>query len=311
MTFLRNRIDPLLETIEQQRLVVDAGLSQPASWRGPIRRELSRGRGHEQRAPVAAAFDLLVGMAGGGQIGITPDLLLDLNARCVTDGGSYREREAKVGPFVTTAPFRHIPRLVETAFERAHDGTEPALLAAARLNLELFLIHPFRDGNGRAVRLLVSAMLLNAGYKSTLFTAVEQHSHVDPRRYSKSFTPLRVSRPTQHEPWLFTALDLMAQASSHAAQFRSHESAMRTILDTAGVRPSLHDRVMLDHDLNRQPAHRAVNHLEATPRWADLISEMTPAQQSAVRWQIERLVAEEADERNQSKPADNPARSDR
>ena len=201
----------------------------------------------------------------------------------VTDGGSYRDREVRVGPFLTTAPFRHVPRLVDKAFERAGDGMEPPLLAAARLNLELFLIHPFGDGNGRAIRLLTAAMLLNAGFKSTLFTAVEQHSHVDPRRYSKAFTPLRASRPTQHEPWLFTALDQMAQASGHAAMYRSREFEMRAILDKAGVRPALHDRVMLDHDLNRQPAHRAVSHLEALFRWADLVAAMRPADRSAAR----------------------------
>lgn len=202
----------------------------------------------------------------------------------------------KVGPFLTTAPFRDVGRLVEMAFDRAHDGVEPPLLAAARLNLELFLIHPFGDGNGRAIRLLVSAMLLNAGYKSTLFTAVEQHSHVEPRRYSKAFTPLRASRPTQHEPWLFTALDQMAQASAHAATYRTRESEMRATLETAGVRPALRDRVMLDHDLNRQPAHGAVHHLTTLPRWVDVALAMTAAERSAARWQIERLLEEEADE---------------
>ena len=166
MTFLRNRIDPLLVTIEQQRLVVDAGLTRPASWRGPIRREFSRSAGAEDRAPFAAAFDGLVAKAASGNIDVTPELLLDLHGRCLENGGAYRSREVKVGPFLTTAPFRDVGRLVEMAFDRAHDGVEPPLLAAARLNLELFLIHPFGDGNGRAIRLLVSAMLLNAGYKS-------------------------------------------------------------------------------------------------------------------------------------------------
>ncbi len=297
MTFLRHRIDPLLETIEQQRLVVDAGLRQPASWQGPIRREFNKGPAPEERARVAAAFDHLVQVAGSGNIEITPNLLLDLHARCTLEGGSYRDREVKVGRFGTTAPFRHVSRLVETAFERAHDGVEPPLLAATRLNLELFLVHPFRDGNGRAVRLLVTAMLLNAGYKSTLFTAVEQHSHVDPVRYGKAFAPLRTGQPTQHEPWLFNGLDLMVQASGHAARFRSRETAMRMILHEVKVRPALHGRVMLDHDLRRQPSHSSVRHLDAMPRWTDLTSEMTLAERSAVRWQVERLLTEEAVQR--------------
>jgi len=298
VTFLRHRIDPLLETIEQQRLVVDAGLERPGSWRGPIRRELNKGPAPELRARVAAAFDHLVGMAASGEIAITPDLLLDLHGRCTIGGGSYRDREVKVGPFLTTAPYRLVPRLVETAMGRAHDGAEPPLLAGTRLHMELLLVHPFRDGNGRAVRLLAAAVVLNAGYKSTLFTAVEQHSHVDPPRYGQAFSPLRASRPTQHEPWLFNSLDLMAQASSHAARYRSRETAMRAVLKKARVRPALHGRVMLDHDLRRRPPHPAVRHLDDMPRWADVTSQMTPAARSAVRWQIERLLAEEADQRS-------------
>ena len=294
-TFLRHRIDPLLETIEQQRRVVDAGPTHPGSWRGPIRREFTKGAAPKQRARVAAAFDHLVGLAGGGYIEITPGLLLDLHARCTPEGGSYRDREVKVGPFLTTAPFRRVSQLVEKAFDRAHDGVEPPLLAATRLHMELLLIHPLRDGNGRAVRLVIAAMLLNAGYKSTLFTAVEQHSHIDPPRYGKSFTPLRAGRPTQHEPWLYSALDLMAQSSGQAARYRSHETALRTILQGVKLRPALHDQVMLDHDLGRQPPHRAVSHLQASPRWTDLMSQMTPAERSAVRWQVERLLAEESD----------------
>jgi hypothetical protein len=185
---------------------------------------------------------------------------------------------------------------VETALERAADGVEPPLLAATRLSMELFLIHPFRDGNGRAVRLLTTAMLLNIGFKSTLFTAVEQHSHVDPRRYNRAFTPLRAGRPTQHEPWLHNALALMAQASGHAAMYRSRERRMRTILAEVKLRPALHDRVLLDHDLRRPDQHPAVRHLDVMPRWTDLMSEMTPAERSAVRWQVERLLDEEGKE---------------
>ena len=239
VTFLRHRIDPLLETIEQQRRVVDAGLTHPGSWRGPIRREFTKGTAPKQRARVAAAFDHLVGLAGGGYIEITLACCWTCTPGARPRVASYRDREVKVGPFLTTAPFRRVSQLVEKAFDRAHDGVEPPLLAATRLHMELLLIHPLRDGNGRAVRLVIAAMLLNAGYKSTLFTAVEQHSHIDPPRYGKSFTPLRAGRPTQHEPWLYSALDLMAQSSGQAARYRSHETALRTILQGVKLRPAL------------------------------------------------------------------------
>ena len=64
-------------------------------------------------------------------------------------------------------------------------------MVAASLHLELLIIHPFRDSNGRVARLVSSFVLMRAGYKSTLLAAVEQHFGVQPRAYARAFWVLR------------------------------------------------------------------------------------------------------------------------
>lgn len=53
---------------------------------------------------------------------------------------------------------------------------EPSLIQAlAQAHVEFILIHPFRDGNGRLGRLLMTIMALQAGYTVLDFTYIEDH----------------------------------------------------------------------------------------------------------------------------------------
>lgn len=294
MSLLRTRIDPLLEQIEEQRSVVDGNLTRPARWRGHLRREVLHGAASEERRAYAAAFDdLSDAVAAGDRSPVTAERVRRLH-RALGGDGEFRADGARVGRFVVSQPVGAIPGLVEEAVERAADGVEPPVLAAARLHMELLLVHPFRDGNGRAARLAASAALMAAGLRSTLLTAVEEHSRVDPGRYPKSWALLRVSRPTQHEPWLYTALWLMAESSRHASAFRVREREMRDVLTAAGVPDRLHDRVLLDHDLARPRPHRAAAVLAGVPRWVELQAGRSPRERAAALRQIRRLLDEEA-----------------
>jgi hypothetical protein len=57
------------------------------------------------------------------------------------------------------------------------------VVAAAELHLDLLTIHPFPDGNGRTARTMEAAELARAGFRSTIFTAVDQRFEVSPRMY--------------------------------------------------------------------------------------------------------------------------------
>lgn len=85
--------------------------------------------------------------------------------------GKYRQVQISKSGFPFAAP-KQIPRLM-LEFERQHLKTMTPCRAAgidetarmlAIVHAELLLIHPFRDGNGRAARVLSTLMALQADY---------------------------------------------------------------------------------------------------------------------------------------------------
>lgn len=84
--------------------------------------------------------------------------------------GQYRRVNASKGGFPFAAS-RQIPRLMAEFEERPlreftpclFDSNDKVARAIAVVHTELVLIHPFRDGNGRAARLLAVLMALQAG----------------------------------------------------------------------------------------------------------------------------------------------------
>jgi hypothetical protein len=293
MSLPRDRIDALLEEIEQQRRVVDRELSRPARWSGPVRRELTRGRDMKRRRRVAAAFNHLAGL-GWDQTrpeGVTVEVVMDLHRRVTGDGGAYRTTGARVGRPCLTAHHPDIPQFVEAALARSRDGVEPPLLAATRLHMDLLLIHPFADGNGRTARLASTWMLMAAGYRSTLFTAVEQHSRGNPRRYFQAFREMRNSFPLGDEPWLVAALEMMRDNSRYAAGFLAREQGLRQALEEDGVDRDQQDQALLDYDLARPHPHPATA-LLAGKRFVEVMAGLSSQERGLYRWQLQKITAE-------------------
>ena len=291
MSLLRFHIDPLLDQLETQRGVVDGRLTAPARWSGPIRSSLAGRDGKRRQRHVERAFNDLVKRQRDHGLGeLTTQHLLGIHA-AITGGGGIRAHGARIGEFVIHHRVADLRHLVEEALVRANDGYEPPLLAAARLHMELLLIHPFSDGNGRTSRLASSWVLLRAGCRSTLPTAVEQHARLIPGSYFRSFRLLRTSRPTQHSEWLRTALIHQAEASRYAWEFRMREQAMRDMLTSAGVESRRHERILIDHESGISTVNTAL--LKGFPRWSDMARSIPVDGQRRARTQIERLLREE------------------
>jgi len=95
--------------------------------------------------------------------------------------GQYRSVNISKGDFPFAAASQ-IPRLMEkleaeqlreyTPYRAAPVGDEVALGLAA-VHVELVLIHPFRDGNGRWARLVATLMALQAGLPPLDFSGVK------------------------------------------------------------------------------------------------------------------------------------------
>lgn len=94
--------------------------------------------------------------------------------------GEYRQVNLSKGTFPFAAA-KHIPQLMVefeknllSKFTPCHfPSVEEAVKAIAVIHTELVLIHPFREGNGRAARLLSILMALQAGLPPLDFGALK------------------------------------------------------------------------------------------------------------------------------------------
>ena len=80
---------------------------------------------------------------------------------------------------------RSVPSLVDELLEelRAADTACPDLVRAAMAHLNLVMIHPFRDGNGRMARGLQSLVLAREGDLSPECIGVEEYVGRNAGRY--------------------------------------------------------------------------------------------------------------------------------
>lgn len=90
-------------------------------------------------------------------------------------GGVWVEDEA--GARVYAAPDAQlVDRLMGSLVESIGSGEPvPVMFRAAMAHLNLVMIHPFRDGNGRMARALQTMVLAQEGIVSPVFSSVEEH----------------------------------------------------------------------------------------------------------------------------------------
>lgn len=67
-----------------------------------------------------------------------------------------------------------VPTLVDRACTRMEDGHEHPAMASGWIHVAAAAIHPFRDGNGRAARVLASLAMYRGGFQRREFTSLEE-----------------------------------------------------------------------------------------------------------------------------------------
>jgi Fic family protein len=80
-----------------------------------------------------------------------------------------------------------VPGLVRELIEylNAPDATAPQMVRAAMAHLNLTMIHPFKDGNGRMARVLQSLVLMREGVVAPEFSCIEEYIGDHPGDYYK------------------------------------------------------------------------------------------------------------------------------
>ena len=165
-------------------------------------------------------------------------------------GGIY-VRNDETGLVVHEGPdIDEVPRLVAELVEHlnAPHPDEDRVVTAAMAHLNLVMIHPFRDGNGRMARCLQSLVLARDGLLSPVFMSVEEYLGRNTRSYydvlsevgGGSWQPERDTRPwirymlTAHLRQARTMLQRISESERMWSELErvvaAHELPERTIM---------------------------------------------------------------------------------
>ncbi len=110
--------------------------------------------------------------------------------------------------FATTTPFdtpREMEELVNWTRKAMDEEAMHPLLIIAVFNVVFLAIHPFQDGNGRLSRILVTLMLLRAGYDYVPYASLEHIVEENKELYYKALRRTQTTLKTDSldwEPWL-------------------------------------------------------------------------------------------------------------
>lgn len=146
------------------------------------------------------------------------------------------------------APVDSVPALVgELVDELNIDNDSPGMIRGAMSHLNLVMIHPFRDGNGRMARALQSLVLAREGFLSPVFVSIEEYLGRNTQAYydilaevgQGSWNPQNDARP-----WIrFSLTAHLRQARTMLRRVRESERLWTELEKIAG-REGLADRVV-------------------------------------------------------------------
>ena len=95
-----------------------------------------------------------------------------------------------------------VDELVTRYEVEARSGQHHALLLVGLFVLDLLVIHPFEDGNGRVARILTNALLDEAGYGVARYVSLEQLvADSDEEYYASLLASTHGWHEGQHDPW--------------------------------------------------------------------------------------------------------------
>ena len=123
--------------------------------------------------------------------------------------------------FETTTPCdtpQEMEELVKWARKAIDEDAMHPLLIIAVFNVVFLAIHPFQDGNGRLSRILITLMLLRAGYDYVPYESLEHIVEDSKDLYYKALRRTQIALKTASvdwEPWLRFFLRCLKQQKSN------------------------------------------------------------------------------------------------
>jgi Fic family protein len=146
------------------------------------------------------------------------------------------------------APVDLVPALVgELVADLNSDSEAPGMIRGAMSHLNLVMIHPFRDGNGRMARALQSLVLAREGFLSPVFVSIEEYLGRNTQAYYDILAELgQGSWNPQNDarPWIrFSLTAHLRQARTMVRRVRESERLWTELEKIAG-QEGLADRVV-------------------------------------------------------------------
>lgn len=146
------------------------------------------------------------------------------------------------------APVDAVPGLVGELAEALNDKDDaPAMVRGAMSHLNLVMIHPFRDGNGRLARALQSLVLAREGLLSPVFVSIEEYLGRNTQAYYDILADVgggSWSPESDARPWVrFNLTAHLRQAQTVLRRVRESER-LWTELERIAIEEGLADRVV-------------------------------------------------------------------
>jgi Fic family protein len=165
-----------------------------------------------------------------------------------------------------------VPQLVDVACSRMEEGHAHPAMGSAWIHVAVAAIHPFRDGNGRASRVVASLEMYRGGFKLPEFTSLEEWWGRHLSDYYSAFHCLGESFNPNADVTPFIRAHMQAQVSQvRALDLRERVQqriwiAVEEAIATAGLEPRVANAVW-DAFFGR----------EVTPRYYRPLADVSPA----------------------------------
>jgi Fic family protein len=183
-----------------------------------------------------------------------PELIIGLHDRILAGNwaegaGRFRDGPAFIVDSRTGQPrfeppeASRVPDLIAAACERMEAGHPHAAIAAAWVHVAAAAIHPFKDGNGRAARVLASLGMYRAGFRLPEFTSLEEWWGRHLPEYYAAFECLGSSFDREVEVTSFIEAHMEAQVHQvRALDLRERTqrriwSAIADVVESVGLEP--------------------------------------------------------------------------
>ena len=129
-----------------------------------------------------------------------------------------------------------------------NDGSTSVLVKAAMAHLNLTMVHPFRDGNGRMARALQTLVLAQDGLVHPIFSSIEEWLGANTPEYYKVLQTMSDgtwSPKTNTSPWVRFCLKAHYQQAFTLLRRHEEYEALFTKIDEVIDRKSLHERMAI------------------------------------------------------------------